>query len=180
MPLRTTLHPHPTHPPTPPGTEAASDARKRKGTARARNWRHAGVLRFASPESSDDRHPGIRIRAIFCYRIPHRQLSHRGEGSGLRDCGGLKEQARHQTCWHRAHAAMVAPRSANAKKLGVLGLASIVFYSVAGTPAGAEYVVVGGGPMLTIIGFLLMPLVWSIPEALVSVRTRTYPRAIAA
>jgi hypothetical protein len=74
---------------------------------------------------------------------------------------------------------MVAPRSANAKKLGVLGLASIVFYSVAGTPAGAEYVVVGGGPMLTIIGFLLMPLVWSIPEALVSVRTRpTHARSL--
>lgn len=68
---------------------------------------------------------------------------------------------------------MVAPRASNAKKLGVLGLASIVFYSVAGTPAGAEYVVVGGGPLLTLIGFLIMPLVWSIPEALVSTGVHT-------
>lgn len=68
---------------------------------------------------------------------------------------------------------MVAPRASNAKKLGVLGLASIVFYSVAGTPAGAEYVVVGGGPLLTLIGFLIMPLVWSIPEALVSIGVHT-------
>jgi hypothetical protein len=66
-PHHTPPSPHPpTHPPTPPRTEAASNARKRKATVRAFNWRHAGALRFAAPESSNDRHPGIRIRAIFC------------------------------------------------------------------------------------------------------------------
>lgn len=62
------------------------------------------------------------------------------------------------------------------KKLGVFGLASLAFFSVSGSPAGSEDSVVGGGARLALIGFMVMPLVWSIPEALVTAElASTFP-----
>lgn len=55
-----------------------------------------------------------------------------------------------------------------ARKIGVLGLASIAFYAVAGSPAGSEDAVGAAGPLLAMLGFLLMPFVWGVPESLVS------------
>lgn len=54
-----------------------------------------------------------------------------------------------------------------ARKIGVLGLASIAFYAVAGSPAGSEDAVGAAGPLLAMLGFLLMPFVWGVPESLV-------------
>ena len=44
----------------------------------------------------------------------------------------------------------------------------IVFYSVSGGPFGIEEAVRAGGAFYTLIGLLVLPLVWSIPEALVT------------
>lgn len=49
-------------------------------------------------------------------------------------------------------------------QVGVLGLASLAFFTVAGSPAGSEDAVAAGGPLLALIGFLVFPLVWSVPE----------------
>ena len=57
--------------------------------------------------------------------------------------------------------------------IGVLGLASLAFFAVAGTPAGSEDTIAAAGPRLGLAGFLLMPLVWSIPEALVTAELAT-------
>mmetsp|Transcript_20462 Transcript_20462/g.53230 ORF Transcript_20462/g.53230 Transcript_20462/m.53230 type:complete len:561 (+) Transcript_20462:302-1984(+) len=59
------------------------------------------------------------------------------------------------------------------KSLGVLGLASLVFFSVAGSPAGSEDSVAAGGALWAIVGFLVLPLVWSVPEALITAELST-------
>lgn len=53
-------------------------------------------------------------------------------------------------------------------KLGPFLLAAIVFYNVSGGPFGIEEAVRSAGALYTLLGFLLMPLVWSIPEAIVT------------
>jgi hypothetical protein len=52
--------------------------------------------------------------------------------------------------------------------------------SVAGSPAGSEDAVGAAGPLLAMIGFLLMPFVWGVPESLVRHRTPTLATSIRA
>ncbi|RZS21401.1 hypothetical protein BHM03_00054035 [Ensete ventricosum] len=55
------------------------------------------------------------------------------------------------------------------KKLTVLPLIALIFYNVSGGPFGVEdSVSAGGGPLLSLLGFLVFPLLWSLPEALVT------------
>lgn len=61
-------------------------------------------------------------------------------------------------------------------KLGVMGLASLAFFSVAGTPVGSEDAIKAAGPRLGLLGFIVMPFIWSIPEALVTAElASTFP-----
>lgn len=54
------------------------------------------------------------------------------------------------------------------QKLSALGLAVLVFYKVSGGPFGCEPTVKAGGPFFALLGFVLFPLLWSVPEALVT------------
>ena len=64
------------------------------------------------------------------------------------------------------------------EKLGVLPLAIIVFYNVSGGPFGLETSVRAGGPFFALLGFLVMPFVWSVNEALMTAELGTaYPEA---
>ncbi|CAL9053046.1 unnamed protein product [Musa banksii] len=55
------------------------------------------------------------------------------------------------------------------KKLSVLPLIALIFYNVSGGPFGIEdSVSAGGGPLLSLLGFLVFPFLWSLPEALVT------------
>ena len=54
------------------------------------------------------------------------------------------------------------------QKLGVFTLAVLVFYKVSGGPFGAEPTVKAAGPLFAILGFIIFPFVWAIPEALVT------------
>lgn len=57
-------------------------------------------------------------------------------------------------------------------------LVLLIFYGVSGGPFGVEPVVATGGPLLALAGFLFLPLVWSIPEALVTAElSSTFPEA---
>jgi len=47
-------------------------------------------------------------------------------------------------------------------------LCGLTFASVAGGPYGFEEAVGAGGPYLTIVGLLLVPFVWSVPNALMT------------
>ncbi|XVE49304.1 hypothetical protein DITRI_Ditri01bG0072200 [Diplodiscus trichospermus] len=59
-------------------------------------------------------------------------------------------------------------------KLKVLPLIALIFYEVSGGPFGVEDSVrAGGGPLLSLLGFLIFPLIWSIPEALVTAELAT-------
>ncbi|XP_047315808.1 probable polyamine transporter At3g19553 [Impatiens glandulifera] len=59
-------------------------------------------------------------------------------------------------------------------KLTLLPLIALIFYEVSGGPFGVEdSVKAGGGPLLALLGFLIFPLIWSIPEALVTAELAT-------
>lgn len=64
------------------------------------------------------------------------------------------------------------------KKLGVLPLSVLVFYSVSGGPFGVESAVRSGGNFYCLLGFLAMPIVWSLPEAWITAELGTaFPEA---
>ncbi|XP_076922237.1 putative polyamine transporter At3g19553 [Bidens hawaiensis] len=59
-------------------------------------------------------------------------------------------------------------------KLSLLPLIALIFYEVSGGPFGVEdSVKAGGGALLSLLGFLIFPIFWSIPEALVTAELAT-------
>ncbi|XP_042494768.1 probable polyamine transporter At3g19553 isoform X2 [Macadamia integrifolia] len=58
-------------------------------------------------------------------------------------------------------------------KLTLLPLIALIFYEVSGGPFGVEDSVRAGGPLLSLLGFLIFPLFWSIPEALITAELAT-------
>ena len=59
------------------------------------------------------------------------------------------------------------------RPIGILHFAAVSFFLVAGGPFGNEYCVIYGGPLLTLVGFVLMPLMWSVPQALMTAELST-------
>ncbi|XP_078440163.1 polyamine transporter PUT1-like isoform X2 [Wolffia australiana] len=59
------------------------------------------------------------------------------------------------------------------RKVSVLPLVFLIFYEVSGGPFGVEDSVRAAGPLLALLGFLLFPLVWSVPEALITAELGT-------
>lgn len=58
-----------------------------------------------------------------------------------------------------------AGATGGAPKIGIWMLVGLIYYSVSGGPLGMEVAVKAGGPLLALVGFAAMPLVWSVPEA---------------
>jgi hypothetical protein len=56
----------------------------------------------------------------------------------------------------------------NKGKVGVWMLVGLTFYSVSGGPLGSEIAVRAAGPAIALLGFLIMPLAWSLPEAVMT------------
>jgi len=65
------------------------------------------------------------------------------------------------------------PMLDNFQKLSIIPLVFLIFYEVSGGPFGVEDSVKAGGPLLALLGFLLFPLIWSIPEALITAEMST-------
>lgn len=64
------------------------------------------------------------------------------------------------------------------RSLGTLHLAIIVFYSVSGGPFGTEEAVRSAGNLFCLVGFLVGPFLWSIPEAAMTAELgSTFPDA---
>eukprot|EP01018_Ginkgo_biloba_P008375 Gb_04957 [translate_table: standard] len=59
------------------------------------------------------------------------------------------------------------------QKLHIVPLVFLIFYEVSGGPFGVEDSVKAGGPLLALLGFLIFPIIWSIPEALVTAEMAT-------
>ncbi|PRQ19112.1 putative amino acid/polyamine transporter I [Rosa chinensis] len=66
-----------------------------------------------------------------------------------------------------------SPRVNNFKKVSVLPLVFLIFYEVSGGPFGIEDSVQAAGPLLALIGFLVFPFIWSVPEALITAEMGT-------
>lgn len=64
-------------------------------------------------------------------------------------------------------------RKSGHRKLSILPLMFLIFYEVSGGPFGIEDSVQAGGPLLALIGFVVFPLIWSIPEALITAEMGT-------
>jgi hypothetical protein len=74
---------------------------------------------------------------------------------------------------NQEHDGSLSPRS-----LGMLPLAMIIFYSVSGGPFGIEESVRSAGAFYSILGFLIFPFVFSLPEALMTAELGSaYPEA---
>ncbi|KAK8949279.1 putative polyamine transporter [Platanthera zijinensis] len=58
-------------------------------------------------------------------------------------------------------------------KLAILPLVFLIYFEVSGGPYGSEQTVQSGGPLLAILGFVILPFVWSIPEALITAELST-------
>lgn len=63
--------------------------------------------------------------------------------------------------------------STRKKPIGILHFAAVSFFLVAGGPIGIEYCVMYGGPLLSLVGFVVMPLMWSIPQAIMTAELST-------
>ncbi|KAL3347274.1 hypothetical protein AABB24_021118 [Solanum stoloniferum] len=61
----------------------------------------------------------------------------------------------------------------NSKKLALIPLIFIIFFEVSGGPYGAEAAIGAAGPLLAVLGFLIFPFIWSVPEALVTAELAT-------
>ncbi|KAL9230754.1 hypothetical protein vseg_006066 [Gypsophila vaccaria] len=59
------------------------------------------------------------------------------------------------------------------QKVSILPLVFLIFFEVCGGPFGAEDTVRAAGPLLALVGFLVVPLVWSVPEALITAELST-------
>ncbi|KAK6947310.1 Amino acid/polyamine transporter I [Dillenia turbinata] len=65
------------------------------------------------------------------------------------------------------------PRLDSVRKVSVLPLVFLIFYEVSGGPFGVEDSVQAAGPLLSLLGFLIFPFIWSVPEALITAEMGT-------
>jgi amino acid transporter len=63
--------------------------------------------------------------------------------------------------------------SPDSKPLTLWGMVAIIFFAVSGGPFGSEEAVASVGPFWVLIGFVIFPLLWSIPEALMTAELST-------
>ncbi|KAJ4847560.1 hypothetical protein Tsubulata_015375 [Turnera subulata] len=62
------------------------------------------------------------------------------------------------------------------KKLTLIPLIFLIYFEVAGGPYGEEPTVQAAGPLFALLGFSIFPLIWGIPQALVTAELSTaYP-----
>ncbi|MCL7047766.1 hypothetical protein MKW94_014837 [Papaver nudicaule] len=61
----------------------------------------------------------------------------------------------------------------NIKKVSMVPLIFLIFYEVSGGPFGIEDSVKAAGPLLALVGFLVFPFIWSVPEALITAEMGT-------
>ncbi|CAM0873400.1 unnamed protein product [Alopecurus aequalis] len=62
---------------------------------------------------------------------------------------------------------------ATRNKLSLVPLIFLIFFEVAGGPYGAEPAVQSAGPLFALLGFLIFPFIWAIPESLVTAELST-------
>lgn len=96
-------------------------------------------------------------------------ISHRVSTSSTQDDASNDDCEVELTNWNHgdAHDA-TATKEPRGEKLNVATLAVLVFYSVSGGPYGSEASVRSAGNFYTLLGYLVAPFIWSIPEAIMT------------
>lgn len=68
---------------------------------------------------------------------------------------------------------VTSPKADKFRKVPIIPLVFLIFYEVSGGPFGVEDSVQAAGPLLALLGFLFFPIIWSIPEALITAEMGT-------
>ena len=66
-------------------------------------------------------------------------------------------------CTHQ-RLALVAADGRGPRRVNTWRFAVLAYFLVCGGPFGIEIAVSAGGPLLTLFGFLVMPILWSMPQ----------------
>ena len=62
------------------------------------------------------------------------------------------------------------------KPVNLVGLVALIFFSVSGGPFGNEGAVAAAGPFWALLGFTIFPIIWCVPEALITAElTSVFP-----
>ena len=64
-------------------------------------------------------------------------------------------------------------RHETSKPLSLWGMVAIIFFAVSGGPFGSEEAVASVGPFWVLTGFVVLPIIWSVPEALMTAELST-------
>ncbi|XP_078160031.1 putative polyamine transporter At3g13620 [Carex rostrata] len=67
----------------------------------------------------------------------------------------------------------ITTAKSSSNKLKLIPLVFLIYFEVAGGPYGAEQSVQAAGPLYAIIGFFIFPLLWGVPESLVTAELAT-------
>lgn len=86
------------------------------------------------------------------------------------DCNYSQQLLDHQDTLPTTKAARA---SQNHKKLSIIPFIFLIYFEVSGGAYGAEAAVGAAGPLCSILGFLIFPFLWSIPEALITAELAT-------
>ena len=72
-------------------------------------------------------------------------------------------------------AALLGRRSSpqRQRNVNVMSLVAITYFAVAGGPEGTETLIQTGGPLYSVIGFVVVGVLWSVPVALMSAELTT-------
>jgi amino acid transporter len=66
------------------------------------------------------------------------------------------------------HSELVKQKGSGERSLGVLALTALLFFNVGGGPIGTEGLQQAGGPLFSVVGLVVMSLVWSLPVGLMT------------
>ncbi|XP_044979940.1 probable polyamine transporter At3g13620 [Hordeum vulgare subsp. vulgare] len=59
------------------------------------------------------------------------------------------------------------------RNITLIPLVFLIYFEVAGGPYGAEKAVLAAGPLFTLLGFLVFPFAWGVPESLITAELAT-------
>ena len=74
---------------------------------------------------------------------------------------------------NEAPPSLLATAKGRGRPVGILRFAAVSYFLVCGGPIGIEYAVIYAGPLLTLVGFLVTPIMWSIPQAIMTAELST-------
>ncbi|KAL6648074.1 hypothetical protein ACP70R_012298 [Stipagrostis hirtigluma subsp. patula] len=105
-------------------------------------------------------------------QLQQQQELPREDGATEEDHASSQDQRQQDQRHHQATAqgggAAAGHHHRRSNKLTLLPLVFLIYFEVAGGPYGSERAVRAAGPLFTLLGFLVFPFAWGVPESLVT------------